>query len=66
MRAVVDEEVCIGCGMCVESCPEVFTLDENGKAIADNEFIPEYVLNRAEESYEDCPVNAISIEDGKD
>ena len=27
MRAIVDEETCIGCGRCVEICPEVFELE---------------------------------------
>ena len=27
MRAIVDEETCIGCGRCVEICPDVFELE---------------------------------------
>ncbi|MBC8372807.1 MAG: ferredoxin [Planctomycetes bacterium] len=29
MRAIVDEETCTGCGVCSDSCPEVFALDED-------------------------------------
>ena len=28
----VDKEECIGCELCVSSCPGVFRMDENGKA----------------------------------
>ncbi len=29
----VDEDKCIGCGLCVSTCPNVFELDNNGKSI---------------------------------
>ena len=32
----VDDELCIGCGTCVEICPEVFALSEKGKAYVKN------------------------------
>lgn len=28
----VDEAKCIGCGLCVTTCPDVFELDDNGKS----------------------------------
>lgn len=32
MRAVVDKEQCIGCGMCVMICPAVFCMNVDEKA----------------------------------
>jgi len=38
MPAVVDEEKCLGCGKCVESCPiGAISLNEDGLAIVDKE-----------------------------
>ncbi|MFN3920837.1 MAG: ferredoxin [Caldimicrobium sp.] len=55
---VIDEELCIGCGTCVEICSEVFALNEFEKA---------YVKNQegcntcnCEEAINSCPVGAIS------
>ena len=28
MRAFVDQDLCIGCGMCNAACPEVFELND--------------------------------------
>ena len=30
MKAVIDVEGCVGCGVCVETCPEVIEMDEAG------------------------------------
>ncbi len=28
-QVIIDQDECIGCGTCVELCPEVFALDED-------------------------------------
>lgn len=62
-KVKVDENLCIGCGTCEALCPKVFKLDmDSGKSkvISDNceECDCQEVVNS-------CPVNAISIEEGK-
>ena len=32
MKAVVDQEMCIGCGLCCEMCDAVFRMNEQDKA----------------------------------
>ena len=29
MKAVIDDEICTGCGLCAETCPEVFELSND-------------------------------------
>lgn len=58
MKYVVDKDICIGCGMCVSVCPEIFTMGDDGKAEAVAESTPE-TRNSADEAMEACPVAAI-------
>ena len=52
---------CIGCGMCINVCPEVFDFNKDGLStvIGDANAYP----SKVEESAEVCPTNAIEIED---
>ena len=34
MRAFVDQDMCIGCGLCEGTCPEIFQMNDAGKAEA--------------------------------
>lgn len=62
MRAYVDQDTCIGCGLCVDTCPEVFQLNADGKAEAIADTTDE---NRSGilEAIDNCPVNAIREEE---
>ncbi len=62
MKVTVDEETCIGCEACVEICPEVFEM-VNDKAIAKMAEVPESLVKACQEASENCPVEAIRLED---
>ncbi|QUH30376.1 ferredoxin [Vallitalea guaymasensis] len=62
MKGFVDEETCIGCGLCPSICPEIFEMDnETGKAIAKDIEIADDTLEDAKDAEEQCPVEAIDI-----
>ena len=60
----VDRDLCIGSGDCVDAAPEVFALDDDGKAIVldPDGATPDEVVDAAR----NCPVTAIFVlgEDG--
>ncbi len=62
MKANVDKNTCIGCGLCPSICPEVFDMDDDGKAIAISPDVSQENEDGAKEAAENCPVNAISVE----
>jgi len=62
MRVTVDEETCIGCGLCAETCPEVFEMDDD-KARVKVDQVPDDVGDACREAVENCPVEAIYVEE---
>ena len=62
MRAFVDQDLCIGCGLCTEACPEVFELNSQGKAhaVADT---TDGNFDDVMAAFDGCPVGAIREEE---
>ena len=62
MKAIVNQDTGIGCGLCISTVPEVFEVNADGKAEACGHTTDE---NRAavQEAIDACPVQAISAED---
>lgn len=63
MKAKVDKDICIGCGLCESTCPEVFSIEDDGLAIAIDAAVPADVCEEAENARDGCPVSAIEIEE---
>ncbi len=61
MKASVDQEGCISCGLCVSTCPEVFFMNDDDKAEAIEDDIPEENESDAEDARDGCPVSVIDI-----
>lgn len=60
MKAHVDEETCIGCGLCETICPEIFSM-EGDVAVAKAGPVPAEVEDTCQEAADECPVQAITI-----
>lgn len=60
MKASVDKETCIGCGLCVDICPEVFEIKGDAAVVQPG---PVSIENEetCKQAAEDCPVSAIKI-----
>ena len=61
MKVKVDQELCTGCGPCVEICPEIFEL-EGDIAKVKVDIVPSQVEAACREAVEECPTDAISME----
>lgn len=63
MNAKVDKNVCIGCGLCTSTCPNVFQLEDDGLAVAYTNPVPAADHDSAQDACDNCPVGAISLDD---
>ena len=60
-KITIDQELCVGCGACASLCPEVFELQDDGKAkIANENSREKYDCDMVINS---CPVGAIKAEE---
>lgn len=65
----IDQETCIGCGVCESTCPEVFELNAQVKSTVVEKYrtdgedkgeVPDDI-ECVEEAEDSCPVDAISV-----
>lgn len=61
MKACVDKELCIGCGLCASLASYIFEMEDDGLAGAVGEVTPSNEAS-AKEAEESCPVAAIKVE----
>ncbi len=52
----IDQDKCVGCGLCASSCPDTFQMNLDGKA----EVIKGTETPCAKKAINNCPVGAIS------
>jgi ferredoxin len=62
MKATVDKDLCLGCGLCADLCPEVFQMEED-KAVVKVAEVPAGTEDACRDAAQQCPVEAIKIEE---
>lgn len=60
-KIIIDENACVGCGLCVNNCPDCFEMGDDGIAKIKNHVCPGGC--NLQEVASQCPVSAITIED---
>ena len=62
MKAKVDADLCTACELCTETCPDVFEMAED-VAVVKVDVVPAEAEEDARQAAEDCPAEAIIIEE---
>lgn len=62
MKAHIDQDLCTGCGLCSDTCPEVFEIDDDIAKVLMEE-IPDDAADTCREATDNCPVEAITLEE---
>ena len=56
------EDTCTACGLCADTCPDVFELGDEIAQVIMDEVPPEHE-DAAQQAAEECPVEAIIIQE---
>jgi ferredoxin len=62
LKVYVDQDLCISCGLCIDTCSAVFDWNDDGKAYATVDEVPAEAEDEAREALESCPSEAIKEE----
>jgi len=60
MMVTVDKDICTGCGLCADTCPEVFEITDS-LAVVKVADVPANVAKTCREAADNCPVECILV-----
>ena len=61
MKPIVNQDICVGCGNCNATCPEVFLLNEENKAYSLCDVVSTEFEDIVKTAKDNCPVGAIFL-----
>ena len=62
MRIAADRVRCEGHGLCVDTAPEVYDLDDDAVVVLRHEVVPKALERKAEGGARVCPVAALRVD----
>lgn len=61
MKAKVDESTCTGCGVCADTCPEVFVMGDDNLSKVQGDAVPAGCEDKVRDAAAQCPVACIEV-----
>ena len=62
MKAFIDPDTCLGCGICETICPKAFHLGSEPYARVIVDVVPPHEEGSVRDAMDSCPEQAISVE----
>lgn len=63
MKVIVDWDLCESNAVCVQMCPELFSISDDDKLIIATDAPDESLRSKIEDAVVSCPKQAMSLED---